>query len=263
MLDLVMCGGARAVVAADAAPRRYRHAEHVLGLHIAGAGSCRLGDEVVAVGGPYLALLPAGELDENGMSGAIDSRWCLFRSRLVAGDGGQAGLLWPGAAVRRPHARRLAPAEVRLARERMVRMAALHARPAVADRLAAAALLLELLALWASPAPGAGGADAVEAFRARIEERADDPACSLAALARAGGRHPDGLSRRFTAAYGLSPVEYRIRLRLTRARELLQTSALRVAEAARVVGFANPAHFSRLFRRHFGCRPSDLARLDG
>lgn len=261
MLDLVMCGGIQTIASAGGNPRCCRHGEHALGLHIASSGSYRLGNEIVSVSGPYLALLPAGERDENGMFGPIDSYWCLFRSKLVTGDGQKVEILWPGALVCRAHVRPLMPNEVRQARERMIRIRALHSQPAVANRLAAAALLLEQLALWASPESSPKANDSIAAFRARIEERADDPTCSLATLAKAGNRHPDGLSRRFAAAYGLSPVKYRTNLRLTRARELIQTTSLGIAEVAKVVGFTNPAYFSRLFFRHFGCRPSDLARL--
>lgn len=261
MIDLMMCGGIQTVSMAGENPRCCRHSEHALGLHIASSGSYRLGNETVSVCGPYLALLPAGEQDENRMIGSIDSYWCLFRSKLVTGDGHKVEILWPGALVCRTHFRRLVPSEVRQARERMIRIRSLHSQPAAANRLAAVALLLEQLALWASPESSQKTNDSIAAFRAQIEERADDPTCSLATLARAINRHPDGLSRRFSTAYGLSPVKYRTNLRLTRARELIQTTSLGIAEVAKVVGFTNPAYFSRLFFRHFGCRPSDLVRF--
>jgi AraC-like DNA-binding protein len=263
MLDLVKCGGMRVSLNDGAPPHRCRHDEHALGLHIVRSGTNRYGSETIPIRGPFLALLPAGELDENGMTGDVDCRWCLFRSALVGGDGDSVQLRWAGATVQRPHARRLTSAEVRQARETMASLAAHHARPGVADRLLATARLVELLALWASPERQRGAADPVADFRARIEERADDATCSIEALARTSGLHPDWLRRRFILAYGLTPVEYRLRLRLTRARILLRTTAVAVAEVGRQVGFANPSHFTRLFRRHFGCRPSDLVRRGG
>lgn len=87
--------------------------------------------------------------------------------------------------------------------------------------------------------------------------------CSGETQAEGCGLHPDWLRRRFVTAYGMTPVEYRIRLRLQRARDLLQTTALPIAEVGRRVGFASASHFSRLFRRQFDCSPSDLTRLGG
>lgn len=46
------------------------------------------------------------------------------------------------------------------------------------------------------------------------------------------------------------------RARLDRARSLIEGGGLSVTEAALQVGYSNPSHFARLFRREFGIAPS-------
>lgn len=44
---------------------------------------------------------------------------------------------------------------------------------------------------------------------------------------------------------------------MARARELLAASDLTVAAVATIVGYNDPFHFSRQFRRQNGCSPSE------
>ena len=54
---------------------------------------------------------------------------------------------------------------------------------------------------------------------------------------------------------GQGPVEYRNRLRLERARELLQSGEYNVSEAAFACGFSNLSFFIRLYKKRFGNTP--------
>jgi AraC-like DNA-binding protein len=65
------------------------------------------------------------------------------------------------------------------------------------------------------------------------------------------------LERAFQRAYGTSPRQYQIHLRLMRAKELLRRGERQVVAAARACGFHDPKYFARLFKREFGCRPSE------
>lgn len=70
-----------------------------------------------------------------------------------------------------------------------------------------------------------------------------------------------GLSRRqferlFTAETGQSPQAFSRRLRLEHGARLLAGGGRRVTEVALDCGFTDSAHFTRHFRRHFGCSPS-------
>jgi len=64
----------------------------------------------------------------------------------------------------------------------------------------------------------------------------------------------------FKAAFGITPVAYRLQLRLKRSRELLVSSQMNVSQTALAVGFTDPLYFSRVFRTAFGEAPSALIR---
>ena len=62
----------------------------------------------------------------------------------------------------------------------------------------------------------------------------------------------------FSAQTGMGPVEYLQRLRLRRARLLIERTFLTVKEVMALVGYNDPSHFSRDFRREHGVAPSTL-----
>lgn len=77
-------------------------------------------------------------------------------------------------------------------------------------------------------------------------------------IAAALGVHEHYLSRVFTREVGTSMWEYLNRYRVECAKELLRRPAGRsVAVVGRRVGFADPAYFSRVFRRHTGRSPRE------
>jgi transcriptional regulator GlxA family with amidase domain len=66
------------------------------------------------------------------------------------------------------------------------------------------------------------------------------------------------LQRRFVADVGISPQDYRARLRLLISSRMLETSELSVGQIGLQCGFADGAHFSRTFRRAFRSAPSEV-----
>ena len=60
---------------------------------------------------------------------------------------------------------------------------------------------------------------------------------------------------------GLSPTEYRTRMRMDTAMQLLRTTDKTLQEISDSLGYANPFYFSRVFRTHFGIPPGQ-ARKD-
>ena len=60
----------------------------------------------------------------------------------------------------------------------------------------------------------------------------------------------------FHKQYKTSPVQYRNRLRIARARELLTEGSCTVSEAAWATGFENVGYFCRLYKRITGENPS-------
>ena len=64
-----------------------------------------------------------------------------------------------------------------------------------------------------------------------------------------------GFRRLFREYTGLSPIDYRNRLRLEQADGMIQTGIYTVEEAALEVGFPNTSFFCRCYKRHFGRTP--------
>ena len=67
----------------------------------------------------------------------------------------------------------------------------------------------------------------------------------------------DYLRKAFRRHVGVPPHRYQILLRLERAKHLISRGAP-IAQAAVAVGFADQAHLTRAFRRHFEMTPSSL-----
>lgn len=76
-------------------------------------------------------------------------------------------------------------------------------------------------------------------------------------LASSAGMSAPVFHRAFKTVTGASPHQYLTATRLSRAKGMILTERLPVGEAARRVGYDNPAHFSRAFRKHFGVSPRD------
>jgi len=66
--------------------------------------------------------------------------------------------------------------------------------------------------------------------------------------------------RAFRQSTGQTPHRYLVGLRLERARALLETTSLAVAEVTRAVGMGSNAGFARLFQQRFGDQPSRYRR---
>lgn len=98
-------------------------------------------------------------------------------------------------------------------------------------------------------------AGAVERARRWLEEHPAAP-YDLVALAAVAATSPRTLLRHFQAAHGESPHAYQRRLRLARARVLLETTYLPVEQVAQACGYPDPGTFRRLFRAATGVLPA-------
>ena len=67
----------------------------------------------------------------------------------------------------------------------------------------------------------------------------------------------NSLLRHFSGMIGITPMQYLARLRIRCAATLLHNTEMPVAEIAENAGFADPAYFSRVFRRETGMTPLD------
>jgi AraC-like DNA-binding protein len=78
---------------------------------------------------------------------------------------------------------------------------------------------------------------------------------SIEALAKDLGMSSSGFHHHFKAVTELSPLQYQKQLRLQEARRLLLNDSLDVSKAGFQVGYDNPSHFSRDYKKHFGKAP--------
>ena len=93
----------------------------------------------------------------------------------------------------------------------------------------------------------------------RLEERYPEPVAvrDLTRLAHMSVNH---LLRVFKEATGLSPIQYLIRFRIGKARELLDTTDGTVTEIAYRTGFSDGNYFARQFRKATGFTPREYRR---
>ena len=71
------------------------------------------------------------------------------------------------------------------------------------------------------------------------------------------------LHRKMKEMTGISTSEFIRNIRLEQAARLLREQKINITQVAYTVGFSNLAHFSTIFRKHFGVSPSEFAEQGG
>ncbi len=148
--------------------------------------------------------------------------------------------------------------------DRFIHLLAESARPGVGTRALTEALLKQCLILllrrhlergevavpWMTALTNPGLSRALQAMLERPSER-----FTVETLARLAGMSRSAFAARFTQAFGRTPMNLLKSTRLRRARELLVTTDLSVAQIARNVGFSSRSNFSQAFRATYGVDP--------
>lgn len=80
---------------------------------------------------------------------------------------------------------------------------------------------------------------------------------SIAGLSKMCGITPEYLRKIFKSFYGTAPLSYINNLKISRAKELLESGMYSVSEAAEMSGYSDISHFSREFKKATGVCPSE------
>jgi len=83
---------------------------------------------------------------------------------------------------------------------------------------------------------------------------------TLATMAAHAGLEERTFLRRFRKTTGLNPTEYCQRLRIGKAREMLELSNRTIDQVAWDVGYEDPGSFRKVFHKMIGLRPSDYRK---
>jgi AraC-like DNA-binding protein len=89
-----------------------------------------------------------------------------------------------------------------------------------------------------------------------------DEQLKMEEIARELGMSVSGFHHHFKSVTSMSPLQFQKHLRLQEARRLMLGEDIDAASAAFRVGYQDPSHFSREYKRHFGAPPhGDIANL--
>jgi AraC-like DNA-binding protein len=95
----------------------------------------------------------------------------------------------------------------------------------------------------------------------RFIEENGDRQLSLNEIAQSINVSPWHLCRLFRTGTGTSVNQYLLNLRMQKAKELLETTCLRVKEIMNQVGIRDESHFARTFKKLFGVSPSQYRAM--
>lgn len=84
---------------------------------------------------------------------------------------------------------------------------------------------------------------------------------SIQELSQRAGLNEKKLKKGFRYIYGQPVYHYLQKARMQKARALLLAGNRSVTDIAMAVGYANPSHFAFLFKREFGCTPTQARGL--
>jgi AraC-like DNA-binding protein len=107
-----------------------------------------------------------------------------------------------------------------------------------------------------------GGLAAWQERKAReCLDAAIDGDVSLSRLAEECGLSARHFARAFQQSLGVPPHRYLLKMRVERARDLLERSSMSLLDIALACGFADQSHFTRVFRAALGVTPGAWRRM--
>ncbi len=103
----------------------------------------------------------------------------------------------------------------------------------------------------------------MERIMKAINKNLADSDFNVDALTQEVGISRAQLHRKMKEMTGISTSEFIRNIRLEQAARLLREQKINVTQVAYTVGFSNLAHFSTIFRKHFGMAPSEYVEREG
>jgi AraC-like DNA-binding protein len=204
-----------------------------------------------------LMLMEPGEVHRNTKNPHVNFSVALFNTKLVDGIALEAGL-GPN-----PHFREATTSDARSYNAFVRFHAALHQPTTTLHRQSLlVGCISRLLAAHSETNPRRllhPGREPVRRARDFLEHCFEE-SVTLEQLARVSGLSRFHFLRAFNREFGLPPHAYQVRLRVEKARLLLQTG-MPIGEIN--VGFADQSHLTRHFRRVWGVTPGQYAAMVG
>lgn len=235
-------------------------ADEAIVIHCAsGQGLCRVGQRQARVHPGQVLVIPPGV--PHHYEADADDPWTIWWAHITGK--GIAPLLDAITAADAPPAFDVTePTRVSTLIDTMLRR--LTTDESTSSLVAAGGAAWHLLAVLAADRrlPTRGRADPIaevqDYLRANLTEH-----ISVAELAAIAGFSVSHFSALFRRTAGFGALEYQTRLRMSLARELLDTTDRTVASIARQVGYDDPMYFSRQFRRIHQVSPTQYRNRSG
>ncbi|MFC9769863.1 MULTISPECIES: helix-turn-helix domain-containing protein [unclassified Pseudarthrobacter] len=231
-------------------------AETIVILCVAGTGWVETGGVRTAVGAATAVVLPGGTGEAHAYGAAEGDPWTIWGCHVRGAD--VADLL-DGAAVRGAQVIPLVAAD-RLTAMLDEIIAALEKDQSPARLVATAGMAWRLLTALAIDRRLPEKGTPLQQAMNYLEDRVDG-SVRLADLAALVGVSSSYLSKLFREATGGGVLAHHTALKMARARLLLDTTDLPIAEVGREIGLQDQFYFSRQFRRLHGVSPSAYRAL--
>ncbi|THV36463.1 AraC family transcriptional regulator [Glycomyces buryatensis] len=226
--------------------------EHLLLVCTDGTGWCRIGDTRFAVSRGGTVVLPADRPHAYGAT--EDDPWTLWWFHFTGVDAADL-VRTAHAATGGPVTHLRDPAPVASLVSQVID--ALDSGITTSASIQATGAAWHALTQVIATGRRGPGSDMSPLERAAEHLRATSPhRTSVTALASMVGLSPSQLNALFRERLGVTPLQFQVQLRMTRARELLDGTDLSVAAVARETCYGDPMYFSRQFTRIHGMTPT-------
>ncbi len=101
----------------------------------------------------------------------------------------------------------------------------------------------------------------LQRIRKIVDEKICDEDLDIEYLSKELELSPTQLFRKMKALTNLAPMKFVNKIRLHKAKDLIETTSLNISEVAYGLGFNDPNYFSRAFRKEFKIAPTSARKI--